>query len=313
MLTPIPHHAKGEHAVTSELEEGPVDRGRTIRQLAAYFALAFAITWSLGALMIFARPRLEAVIGPIGQTNQHWLYFVAVCAPTISAVIVTAASGGWAGLRALAGRFVRPTHPIWVLAAIFIVPAALTAAELATRLAGPGVGIDLGAVWVGAPALAFTTLALVADPGGFGEETGWRGFALPRLLSLMGPLPAAVTLGLIWGIWHLPAFFVSDLAQAKFGLGWFLAGGISLTVVMTWLFVNANGNLMVAGVIPHLMWNLMFDAHVFRGKVIEVETTVIALIALLALASFGPTLRGWRGAARADARTASGLSTPAGE
>jgi membrane protease YdiL (CAAX protease family) len=280
--------------MTLSAKQGSGDRRRTIRQLAAYFGLTFAITWGLGALIIFARPQLEAVVGPIRQLNHHWIYFLGVFAPSISAVTVTAASGGLAGLRALAGRLVRPFHPAWLLAPIFIMPAALTAYELAMRLAGSGAGVDLKALALGAPVLAFTTLALVTDPGGLGEETGWRGFALPRLLMLVGPLPAAVFLGLVWGIWHLPAFFLSDLAQSQFGVGWFLAGSISLTVFMTWLFVNVNGNFLIAGVIPHLMSNLLFDAHVFRRDAIQVETTVIALVALLLIGTFGPSLRGWR-------------------
>jgi membrane protease YdiL (CAAX protease family) len=41
----------------------------------------------------------------------------------------------------------------------------------------------------------------------FGEEFGWRGYLLPRLLPL-GEVKAAIIVGLIWGPWHLPVLIV---------------------------------------------------------------------------------------------------------
>ncbi|OGU14283.1 MAG: hypothetical protein A2X61_16230 [Ignavibacteria bacterium GWB2_35_12] len=40
-----------------------------------------------------------------------------------------------------------------------------------------------------------------------GEEIGWRGFLMPRLMSL-GKTKAYLILGVIWGLWHLPLVIV---------------------------------------------------------------------------------------------------------
>ena len=287
-------------------------RSRALRQLGAYFGLTFAITWGLGGLLILARPQLEAVIGPIGETSHHWLYYVAVYAPTISAVSLSMAFGGGAGVKALAMRFVRPARPAWLLIALLFWPLALTLYELGMRAAGVAGGIDLHALWVGAPVLALTTTALIADPGGFGEETGWRGFALPRLLTLCRPLTAALILGLIWGLWHLPAFFVSDLSQSQFALGWFLLTTTALSVVMTWIFVNANGNLLIAGVIPHLMLNLFFGAHAFNGNIVRIEAIAMTVLAMTLVAFLGPSLKGWRSPESASKGALSSTNSSAG-
>jgi uncharacterized protein len=247
--------------------------------------------------MVLARPQLEAVVGPIVQVNQHWLYYVAICAPSIAAIVCSLGFGGWSGLKALGARLVRPVRPLWVVVAILFWPLLLAAYALAAHTAGQGGQggqVDLHALAFGMPVVAFTTWVLFTDPGWFGEEFGWRGFALPRLLRLWSPATASVVLGLIWGLWHLPGFFISGLAQRQFGLAWFLVGCVAECIVWTWLYLHANGNLIVAGMIPHLMWNLVFDAHVLSGDVIRVEVTPMILLAVVLLAVLGPGLRGWK-------------------
>lgn len=265
-------------------------RGQVVRELALYFALAFALAWGIGVGLIFARPQVEALIGPIGQLNHHWLYFIGVYAPTLSAIICSLVFAGSAGLKALARRFTRPFNPIWLAVSILYLPTAYALAGLAANAVGAKDLFDLHAIIIGAPLLAVTTLALLTDPGGLGEELGWRGFALPRLLTLMRPLYAALVLGFIWGLWHLPAFFLSDLAQSRLGLGWFLGGSMGLSVVMTWLFIRANGNVIVAGTIPHLMSNLLSDAHAQPKYGIEVETIILAIIVIALLVRYGRDL-----------------------
>jgi membrane protease YdiL (CAAX protease family) len=44
--------------------------------------------------------------------------------------------------------------------------------------------------------------------GGGQEEIGWRGFALDRLLSRHNDFIASLILGTIWGLWHLPLWFM---------------------------------------------------------------------------------------------------------
>ena len=273
-----------------ELTTDSLERRRTRRQLAAYFALAFLITWGLGALIILARPQVEALVGPMGVMNHHWLYYLAVASPSISAIVCSLCFGGLSGLAALGRRFLLPVNLVWIAVALLVLPVALTIFSVLTKAFGGGDGIDLNALWVGAPIMAVMTWALVVDPGGLCEETGWRGYALPRLLKLMSPAWAGIALGLVWGVWHLPAFLVSDLVQSQLGLGWFLGGTMALSVVMAWLFVHANGNVVIAGIIPHLWWNLTFDAHVFRRDALQQQVTVTGLIALALLVSLGPQL-----------------------
>jgi membrane protease YdiL (CAAX protease family) len=87
---------------------------------------------------------------------------------------------------------------------------------------------------------------VIAAP--LGEEPGWRGFALPRLQERYGPLRGSLLLGLLWGLWHLPLFLTTweKPYESPLGLLLFLVQTISVTVVMTWLFNNTRGSILLA-------------------------------------------------------------------
>lgn len=38
----------------------------------------------------------------------------------------------------------------------------------------------------------------------FGEEWGWRGYLMPKMMEKFGFLPMVLITGVIWGLWHLP-------------------------------------------------------------------------------------------------------------
>jgi len=278
-------------------------RRRITRELVAYFALAFAISWGLGAAVIFFRPQFEAIVGPLGPLITSWPYYVAVCAPTISAVLISLVFGGLNGVKNLFGGLVRPFKIQWAFVALLTLAGGYAVWGIIERsLSSTGIAssVDFHALLVSAPLLLFTTANIFVDPGPWGEETGWRGFALPRLLTKFRPLTAGLILGVIWGIWHTPAFLASGLTQSGMNFGWFLIGSTCLTILMTWVYVNANGNYLVAGFIPHMMSNLLFSAHVVTNVRIEAIVFIVIVAAILVVS--GPGLVGMRFAQRMAAK-----------
>ena len=82
-------------------------------------------------------------------------------------------------------------------------------------------------------------------PAGLCEEIGWMGFAFPKMRARLNPLLAAILLGLLWGLWHLPAidFLGASIPHGKHWLRFFFAFTIAMTamrVIIAWLYVNTG-------------------------------------------------------------------------
>ena len=84
------------------------------------------------------------------------------------------------------------------------------------------------------------------------EELGWRGFMLPRILSLQPWIKASITVGVFWAIWHYPLWYVSGWATSG---SWTHASimvaassvfAIGLSILITWIFTNARGSVLIA-------------------------------------------------------------------
>ena len=138
--------------------------------------------------------------------------------------------------------------PKYYLAALVIPPAFVTAVVFVVQALGLG---EFG--WSEASWFVYLMLLLIALPVTlftFGEEYGWRGYLLPRLLPL-GEIRASVLLGVIWGVWHLPLL----LAGLNYpGVNVFLAiviftfVTVALSFTYTWFYVASSGSVLVAAV-----------------------------------------------------------------
>jgi CAAX protease family protein len=78
----------------------------------------------------------------------------------------------------------------------------------------------------------------------FGEEFGWRSYLLPKLMErFSGARKAALLVGVIWGVWHWPYFFI----QMTFDPGMhilyplvYLVSTCSLSVLLSWATLRSG-------------------------------------------------------------------------
>jgi uncharacterized protein len=220
-----------------------------------FLALTFGLTWAIAATAMLAPVWFNTHFGPLN--NRSPMFYLAVWAPDIAAVVITSATGGWSAIRDLFGRLLRWRVGLWVWAfALGFHPVLMLVVEL--------VGLAFGdplPTWSNwhALGLGLISLPLIAL-GPLGEELGWRGFLLPRMLERMKPLSAALILGTIWMIWHVPAFLMSGVPQSNMSFPIFAIGGVAFNVFTTWVFLNSKQSILIAGIVPHTIANAWGDA-----------------------------------------------------
>jgi len=165
-------------------------------------------------------------------------------APTLAALIL-AGAGGHATLRHLLIGFLRWRAPAWVWAFALGATAAVGVAALAIDAALGG-----RANWPGAQTLLIAPLVFlwVLVFSVAGEETGWRGYLLPRLLARTGPVRASLVLGGVWALWHVPLWAMPGNFHAAIPMPLFAFQILAVSILYTWLWQASHGSLVIAHV-----------------------------------------------------------------
>src|SRR6266699_4499031 len=221
----LDHHSAGDscrerkHSMSTITTTSPSATPSPLKRLiirhplVAFFLLAFAGAWITILPLLLTRSGFGLLLLtlPVHDLIPGLPLFTTIgsfTGPTLAAVIVTAATLGKAGLRQLLRRIGQwRVGAGWYLLALLGYPLLYVGIGIITlgRTSLP----TLLAQWslLFTIYLPYTVWDLIST---MGEEMGWVGYALPNLQQRMAPLLSAVTLGVLWALWHLPAFFVRD-------------------------------------------------------------------------------------------------------
>ena len=205
--------------------------------LIPFFTMTFLIAWGILGLYIFASEAMVPLFGNL--TGQHPLFYVAVYAPAIAALVVILYRHGFYGLRRFLSRLLLWRASIyWYVMLILIVPLVFYISALFKQGA-------FDTLFPFASLNAYLSALFLMAIKGPVEEIGWRGLALPMLQRRMAPIWAALLLGVIWAVWHLPAFMLSGTPQSAWALTPFFVGTVALSVIVTPLFNNSCGSILL--------------------------------------------------------------------
>jgi CAAX protease family protein len=242
-----------------------------------FFFFAYAISWTAW-LILFAQH-----LYPLGGPGR-WLYLIAILAPHAAAAVSTAAEGGRTELLAFYRRMMRQVPFQWAILAICVPPII----DLIRDAIVVGFGLPHGPFFHRPPrtvtALIFGQLIVVT-----GEEPGWRGFALPRLIARFGPIVGTLVLGIAWACWHLPLFMITGTPQYGTGFLPFALLLMAWSMVITLVVMRARGS-----VIPAMLFHA--SANICAFTMWEPDLPLLALGPWVVAA----VIAGWRMRMRAE-------------
>lgn len=251
-----------------------VEESLLARALVPFFVLAFLL--HAVALVI------ERVFPPIGLLAP-WI-------PNISAIIVlTLVLNEKGGVRRLLGRWTKWRFgAAWYLVAFSPFLIMLFAVGIFLMLGNTPPGSPIPYDW----ALIVFMLILALITGASGEELGWRGFALPRLQARYNALISSIIVGLMWGFWHLPAYFLLPDWAANQPFWLFTLTTVLESIIITWAVNNSEGSVLTATLF-HMSLNFSVNLFIVVGLITLEAILVIGSPLLIGYATivvlvFGP-------------------------
>lgn len=268
-----------------------------------YYVLVFMISW--GGILLLAGP--GAIPGTKEQVERLFPFMLLVlfAGPSLGSILSTLLVDGGSGLRELFSRLRRwRVGARWYGVALLFAPCLVAAVLLALSLFSPAFLPGILNTSDKASLVLFA-IAWGLIGGGFLEEIGWTGFAVPRLRQRYGVLTTALIVGLLWGVWHiLIAFWSSGSLAGDDSVAIFVTGFLAFylgalpayRVLLVWVYDHTQSlpvaMLMHASLsastlilqplgtgLPYLTWNIVL-AVVLWG-----------VVAAVALVNRGPNAR----------------------
>jgi membrane protease YdiL (CAAX protease family) len=251
-----------------------------MKKLLLYFILAYLISWIIWLPLILPGFGMDAL--PAIPKYHHYL---GSFGPMVAAFIVKYISGGWPALKDLLKKMLLwKVNWIWYVV-VLVIPVVLVIAAgfadqqinghpftmngFSTNDEFPGIGP------IGYFLFNFFTF-------GIGEETGWRGYALPVLQSRYSALTATLILAVGWACWHIPAFLYRPLYSQMdvAGIAGFFMSMVLGAVVLTWIYNSSKGSLLFVAIL-HTMIELMFMSENISAKMSSYLGAAIMIAAIL--------------------------------
>ncbi|HEY6286089.1 MAG TPA: CPBP family intramembrane glutamic endopeptidase [Ktedonobacteraceae bacterium] len=246
-------------ATHSQSTNTPILKRLVIRHpLIAFFVIAFAGEWIVFLPLVLSQngqgllPYSLPALGPIPPA--YWFTVLAsIAGPTLASFTVTTLTAGTAGVRQLLRRYM-----LWRVGLCWYLLVLLGLPLIQLACASIFLGIAPLKAFIQEWPLYFTTflpnILIITFAVQIWEEGGWSGYAVPNLQNRFGALRAALILGPLWGLFHLPVFLVpGQIFDQRVGLITIIVQlvltmivGVLLRIIMNWVFNNTKGSILIA-------------------------------------------------------------------
>lgn len=214
--------------------------------------------------------------------------------PSLAALVAATVIYGRDGLRDLWMRVTMWRIPLWLFALAIVGPMLISLALLVI-LQVTGVDLVLTSESMPIPKLVIVFFFFAIVDGPVGEEIGWRGFLLPRLLEKHGVLFASTVIGLVWFVWHIPLYIATDryeMSMAFFAT--YLLNTMAFSFLHAWFFLRSGGSALLA-ITFHTAGNYsVFLAVTLFPSIEKSPTTLPIYYGILGVAAIFAGFSMWR-------------------
>ena len=241
-------------------------------------AQVVTVAWFFGLSLALA------LVAILAHTPPALLPFILALGPTVIALMLAWREGHGALGRLRRSLTLRPADRRWYLVLALPLSWALATVAIAIGLGAPSAGL-FDKVF---PAIVIVFLVVLLPA--FAEEVAWRAFAIPRLMTVMSPLRAALVVAVPWTLIHVGLFLPGQMNQGL--LLWPLVVSIfAYSVILTWMFVGTGGSILITGLV-HAGLNaaapLMAGVEPNTQWVIRNLLAGFIAVAIVALGGFRP-------------------------
>jgi len=231
---------------------------KSIKHVIIFFVLAFAQTWIFYFAIILTRSiPLTDVLGTV-------FLICGGMAPSLIGIIMMFATYSKDDRKEYFRRSyqVKRISVKWWIFILLIFPVIYAVTVLVTIISGAKMPEMEGFRAIIQNPVSIIVVLLIGFfiNGAFPEEFGWRGFALQPLLDKLGFFRGNLLLGILWGIWHLPLFFIPSMwfhsQLSVLGLAFYIAHAIGLSMMMCLVFIKTRQSILSA-LLMHMFSNLV--------------------------------------------------------
>jgi membrane protease YdiL (CAAX protease family) len=204
--------------------------------LIPFVLLSCVLSWTMWGLIIAS----EQGWIPISIPLNPWGSF----GPALAALIVILKTDGKLGIRNLLESLFswRWGFSWWIL--ILGGPFVLVGAAVSIlAILESDLSLAPSIPW-GQMVILLPVILIVGGP--LGEEIGWRGYALPKLLIKYSPITASLIVAGMWMLWHVPLFWIPGATQEGSSIPLFLALVVAFSILTTWIYLGTRRSLLAA-------------------------------------------------------------------
>ena len=256
-----------------------------MKQLFIYFGLSYLISW------IIWLPLYGPAFGLTNLPTVPFLHAIGALGPLIASLITTWIFLKKQGLKNILKKCFQIKPLIYFAIALFSpFILAIMASVLSYFIDKTPLNLSGLLLTKEFPQFSFLTFFIYnLIFFGFGEEAGWRGFALPRLQNKLNALSASIVLTLFWALWHLPLFFYRPgyMNMEIAGIVGWVFSLLTGSILLTWIYNSSKASILMCAVF-HSTIDIAFTADLAGKNIVNYMGFLITFWGILIIFIYKP-------------------------